>query len=111
MRGTLPVLPLYACVLQPSEKKHLIKEYMFELHKERQSLIAHWKSEFEQDRQQNASALPFETVKKHFLQPCIESIAGMVSYTEVFISNLPLTIGAVALAWGKKKVKRLLHIT
>lgn len=83
---------------QPSEKQQFIKEYMSELHKERESLVAQWKSEFEQGHRES-NGLHFDTVKKHFLQPCIESITGMLSYAEVFISNLPLTIGAVGLAW------------
>lgn len=73
---------------------------MLEVHKERESLVAQWKLEFEQNHsQQQSNGLPFETVKKHFLQPCIELIAGLLSNAEVFISNLPLTVGAVALAW------------
>lgn len=85
---------------RPGDKQQFIKEYMRELEKERESLILQWKSEFEKEekrlQQENAQR---ETIGTKFIQPCFAAIYNALAIAEVFFSNLPLTIGAVALSW------------
>jgi hypothetical protein len=39
------------------------------------------------------------TIYKTFFEPSLESIASFLATAEVFVANLPLTIGAVGLSW------------
>jgi hypothetical protein len=75
-----------------------IKEYMDELEKEREALVAQWKAEFEAEQRELEAPL-MVTIYKLFLGPCVESIMSMLATVEVFLANLPLTIGAVGLSW------------
>ena len=72
---------------------------MEELEKEREALIAKWKAELEEERRQLEGPPIWEKLYKIFLEPCLESIASLLATAEVFVANLPLTIGAVGLSW------------
>jgi hypothetical protein len=80
------------------EKEQFIREYMEELERERESLMAQWKAELEAERERLDPPLP-QRVYKTFLEPCLLSITYFIATLEVFIANLPLTIGAVGLSW------------
>lgn len=79
-------------VLTEKEKQEFIQEYMEELERERETLLLQWKSEWEEERGR-------ELHYKAFFEPCLESLASLLATIEVFLANLPLTIGAVGLSW------------
>jgi hypothetical protein len=85
-------------VTTKKEKNEFIKEYMDELEKERESLIVQWKAEMQAEREALDPPMTV-TIYKTFLEPCVEPIASLLASIEVFIANLPLTIGAVGLSW------------
>jgi hypothetical protein len=66
---------------------------------ERESLIAQWKAELEAERKALEPPPLLHTFYKALLEPCLESITSFLATAEVFIANLPLTIGAVGLSW------------
>ena len=85
---------------------------MNELERERETLLAQWKLELQQEHQKllvqqgsddehDKSPLWLISSKMYdtLCQPWIESIVWFLSSLEVFIANLPLTIGAVGLSW------------
>jgi hypothetical protein len=75
------------------EKKH-IKKFFRELENEHQFLMKQWKGEF--DREHHQSNIPSISEAFEVLR---EKVWTFLSYAEVFISNMPLTIGAVGLSW------------
>jgi tellurite resistance protein TehA-like permease len=90
--------------LTEKEKKEFIQDYMSKLERERELLLTQWKAEWEAERQylhQEAQNNPsfLSSFRKLFLEPCLESIIALLSIAEVFVANLPLTIGAVGLSW------------
>lgn len=93
--------------LTEREKHTFIQKYLEELDRERQTLLEQWKAEWETERK-----LLEEQERKRQLQQrqrrrkcstrvksCLKSIAPMMATLEVFLANLPLTIGAVGLSW------------
>jgi hypothetical protein len=76
------------------EDKRYIEKFMEELNKERDSLKEKWKQEFEQERQQQE-----RQSLEEWCTSSMEPFFRFLSYAEVFISNMPLTIGAVGLSW------------
>jgi hypothetical protein len=85
-------------VTTKKEKNEFIKEYMDELEKERESLMEQWKKEMQAEREALDPPMTV-TIYKTFLKPCVQPIASLLANIEVFIANLPLTIGAVGLSW------------
>jgi hypothetical protein len=86
---------------RPADKQQFIKEYMKELEKERESLIRQWKSEFQESeiRQMQEEQAKRESFLTKYISSCLSAIYHALATAEVFFSNLPLTIGAVALSW------------
>ena len=80
------------------QKKEFITNYMNELEKERETLLLQWKQELEEERQRLNQPFWIPIYEK-LCQPYVESIVSLLSLLEVFIANLPLTIGAVGLSW------------
>ena len=86
---------------RPADKLQFIKEYMKELEHERESLIQQWKSEFQESE---IRLLKEEQAKREwhltkYITSYTSAIYNALVTAEVFFSNLPLTIGAVALSW------------
>ena len=112
-------------ILSEKDKDQFIRDYMDQLEKEREALVAQWKTELAAERErigmfgsdrdgnsyyddsddnnnygrQSSSSHFTKTVYKTFLEPCLESIGSFLATSEVFLANLPLTIGAVGLSW------------
>jgi lipopolysaccharide export LptBFGC system permease protein LptF len=85
---------------RPSDKQQFIKEYMRELEIEKESLILQWKREFQEEQRRIAQAqAPQMKFYTRIVQPCFVAICDFLAVAEVFLSNLPLTIGAIALSW------------
>jgi tellurite resistance protein TehA-like permease len=85
---------------RPGDKQQFIKEYMKELENEKESLIRQWKREFQEDQRRIAQErAPHTKFYARIVQPCFVAVYDFLAVTEVFLSNLPLTIGAVALSW------------
>lgn len=82
-----------------------LEDYVEELENEREILIAQWKAEFESesnehpDSRQNQLAYSTNAFVRSYITPYWDSIIALLSYLEVFISNMPMTIGAVGLSW------------
>ena len=94
------------------KEKKFIQRYMKELNSEREHLKEAWKAEFleeeEEERRQRGqgnsgsslpSSSPFCPSARSMVSGCFGSMVDYLSYAEVFISNIPLTIGAVGLSW------------
>jgi hypothetical protein len=85
---------------QHGTEQRYIQKFMQELSNERESLKETWKQEFEEEHRHRNSSLR-RTVgvawkeKMSFLDP----LYRFLSFMEVFLSNMPLTIGAVGLSW------------
>lgn len=82
------------------KEKEMLKEYIQELHKEREGLVNQWKEEFlrtqdEDDQKQKC----WRRFGDKYIAPCVDSIGTFLSYLDIYISNMPLTIGAVGLSW------------
>ena len=73
------------------EKKH-IRKFFQELEGEHQTLLQQWREEFKKEQRQSNEASGYFDVLG-------EKVWKFLSYAEVFISNMPLTIGAVGLSW------------
>ena len=75
---------------------------MFELEKERAKLIAQWRDEWEKEvdylKQRDPKRRLFRNLH-NAIGTCVESLKSFFSAVEVFISNMPLTIAALALGW------------
>lgn len=85
-----------------AQEKEFLKRYHEELEAERQELIAKWKEEnslkrlrTNSDRNLNHSVEAAYKPSKRLLGGCW----SFLSSAEVFLSNMPLTIGAVGLGW------------
>jgi hypothetical protein len=83
------------------EKKY-IQRYINELINEREKLKEAWKAEFEEEERKyssnSASALA-QSAQKSWTSGCLSSMLEYLSHADAFISNMPLTIGAVGLSW------------
>jgi hypothetical protein len=85
-----------------TEQKYLQK-YIQELTEERETLKALWKKEFEEEQQRNqsSSTSPIDWCNvSSIVCSSSDAVYRMFSYAEVFLSNMPLTIGALGLCWG-----------
>jgi hypothetical protein len=75
---------------------------MTELEKEREKLIARWREEWEKEedflRQQDPKRKLFRNLYNS-MGRWLDSFKYFLSVAEVFISNMPLTIAALALGW------------
>ena len=80
---------------------------MDELELERESLISQWKAELEAERETLEPPSLSHILHKALLEPCLETITSFLTTAEVFIANLPLTIGAVGLSWVTMGTNRL----
>jgi hypothetical protein len=76
---------------------------MEELEKERAAMWAQWKAEMmnegERVRRQASRKRLVQDCYEAVVQPCQVSVMNIVANVEVFLSNMPLTIGAVGLSW------------
>ena len=99
------------------KEKKFIQRYLNELNSEREQLKEAWKAEFLEEeenesrrrrQQQNSngrdgdsgsSIPPVRESVRSIVAGCFGSIVENLSYAEVFVSNMPLTIGAVGLSW------------
>ena len=93
------------------KEKKFIQRYLKELNSEREQLKEAWKAEFleeEEERRQRGqgnsgsslpSLSPISQSARSMVSGCFGSMVDYLSYAEVFISNMPLTIGAVGLSW------------
>jgi hypothetical protein len=90
-------------VKQQRKDAKFIQKYYENLHNEREGLVAQWREEFtaEQDQFKPVKACfeDCDKFRKDVATSCMDSIWGFLSYAEVFIANMPLTIGAVGLSW------------
>ncbi|CAB9507164.1 expressed unknown protein [Seminavis robusta] len=84
------------------EKQEFINTYMVELEKERAKLVAQWREEWEKEeehlRQRDPKRKLFRALYNKIGQ-CLDALMYFFSSFEVFISNMPLTIAALALSW------------
>jgi hypothetical protein len=87
------------------KQEEWMDDYVQELEKEREVLIAQWKAEFESEHNTHPGSEMKQTessIQRYvssYTTPCWESVVALLSYAEVFISNMPMTIGAVGLSW------------
>jgi hypothetical protein len=80
-----------------TERKY-IRRFYNDLKKERDSLKERWKIEFEQERKQQQSSP--DSMWASFSLVCnLDPMYKVFSYLEVYLSNMPITIGAVGLSW------------
>jgi hypothetical protein len=80
------------------ERKY-IRRFVKDLKRERDSLKELWKNEFEQERKQQRSLQ--DAVRESCSLICnLDPIYRISSYMEVYLSNMPITIGAVGLSWA-----------
>eukprot|EP00934_Nitzschia_sp_Nitz4_P006154 Nitzschia sp. Nitz4//scaffold321_size20361//10676//13149//NITZ4_008686-RA/size20361-processed-gene-0.36-mRNA-1//-1//CDS//3329547784//6144//frame0 len=87
-------------VMSEDQKQAFVQEYMSELERERASLLSQWRTEWEAERERLDRKENFRQMfSKNYLQPCLESGTMFLASLEVFLANLPLTIGAVGLSW------------
>lgn len=85
--------------LSPEEKK-FIRMYFQDLEEERVALMKQWREEFEQEQRGDASLTGVVQNMKDKVTTCtFGPVWKCLSYVEVFIANMPLTIGAVGLSW------------
>ena len=94
---------------EDDQDKMYIEKFMEDLNKERDTLKEKWKQEFEQEQLQqeqqgrnissSLSSSLINNFKERFVLSLLQPIFRFLSYAEVFISNIPLTIGAVGLSW------------
>jgi hypothetical protein len=90
-----------------SETQQLMREYAFELEKERESLIEKWRAEFEaeleadlqvKEQQAGKGSSVYQLIK--FLEVCLQDASSAIATVEVMICNMPLSISASALSWA-----------
>lgn len=86
-----------------SQDAKFIKKYYANLQNERDGLVAQWREEFTAERDQFKPIKDYiedcDKFRKDVTTSCMDSIWRFLSYAEVFIANMPLTIGAVGLSW------------
>ncbi|CAB9507170.1 expressed unknown protein [Seminavis robusta] len=87
------------------EEKYL-QRYLTELECDRQMLMAEWQQEYDNAGGVNedynsffSSVYASENCCRQCVDPLIQSVMTFLSFAEVFISNMPLTVGAVGLSW------------
>jgi hypothetical protein len=62
--------------------------------------MAQWQEEFDMEHQKPSySEVIIGAFRENLISSCFDPIWKFLSYAEVFISNMPLTIGAVGLSW------------
>jgi hypothetical protein len=62
--------------------------------------MAQWQEEFDMENQKPSySEVIIGAFRERLISACFDPIWKFLSYAEVFISNMPLTIGAVGLSW------------
>jgi hypothetical protein len=81
------------------KEKKFIQRYINELKSERTAMKDAWKAEFEEERRRSSLSSSISGSVRKFTNGCLGPLWEYLSYAEVFISNMPLTIGAVGLSW------------
>lgn len=87
--------------LNPEDKK-FIRMYFQDLEEERSALMAQWREEFEQrnDGRKNRTIGEALQIVGDKMTACVlDPFWKFISYVEVFIANMPMTIAAVGLSW------------
>lgn len=84
------------------EKQEFINTYMAELEREREKLVAQWRDEWEKQeeylRRQDPNRKLLRSLANKIGQ-ALDMFMYCFSTAEVFVSNMPLTIAALALSW------------
>jgi hypothetical protein len=81
-----------------SDRKY-IKRFLRDLKSERESLKEEWRREFEEEQRRNKESLR-DSLREGIFSICNWGpLFTILSYLEVFLSNMPITIGAVGLSW------------
>ena len=81
------------------QEKKFIKQFISEMKEEREALVSQFREELEREhRRRDMIGNISKYLQKIFL-PCFDSMIKFLTYAEVVISNMPLTIGAVGLSW------------
>lgn len=99
LRKALDTSPIKA----ERDKKEFINAYMQDLELERAALMTKWKAEMMMEeerylRQDSFGRLVVDCCEV-LIKPCVGHFWIMFANTEVVLSNMPLTIGAVGLSW------------
>ena len=85
------------------DRKEFINAYIKELELERAALMAQWRNEMmrEQDKLRNQDSMQrlMDDCYDALIKPCADSLWKFLIHAEVVLSNMPSTIGAVALSW------------
>lgn len=82
------------------QDKKFIRMYFRDLEEERSALIGLWREEIEKDYENGSTFRRFNRDFSMKVTSCVvDPILRFLSYLEVFIANMPLTIGAVGLSW------------
>jgi hypothetical protein len=69
------------------------------LEAERVAMMAQWKEEFEKERHERTMSFQCRQMVSEIMSRKRHQLQNMIMIAEAFISNLPLTVGAIALAW------------
>jgi hypothetical protein len=80
------------------EKEH-VGHIMEAMEAERAAMMAQWKEELARERHEQSLTFQCRQMVSEMVSRKRHQLQNMIMTAEAFISNLPLTIGAIALAW------------
>jgi hypothetical protein len=85
--------------MHKKREKKFIKQFVNEMKHEREGLVSQFREELQREnRRRDIFGNAMESLCEKSM-PCLDGIMQFLSYAEVLISNMPLTIGAVGLSW------------